>query len=167
MSNKTSDIFSHILDQVRDTVTFVPNNDQKRARSNFWITVGELGLDVGANSGVATALQHSGDRRVAEWWNLPGFSDWFLNREEFRQRVDFLASLALDELEVVLRTPGHKDKIVVAKMLLEERNKRLAASEGATGADLGDKLSKMSRAELDAFIKARVAKLSPVPDTEK
>lgn len=161
--NTSSDIFSQILDRVRDTVSFVPNNEQKRARSNFWIAVGELGIDIPQQVGLPVVLQHAGDKRVAEWWVLPGFQDWFLNREDFRQRVDFLSSMALDELEKTLQNPAAspKDKILVAKMLLDERNRRVAASDGADASLLGERLQKMSRAELDTYIRTRVQKLTP------
>jgi hypothetical protein len=146
----------------RDLSLFSPDAVHRRIRAQFWASYSNSDEFIagGASSttstiSLATALRYGADRRISDWWSLPGFVDWFTNSEDFAQRVEFLAQLALDDLEEILIDPEARkgDKLAAAKMILEVGGKfpgRKANDEGSKFSD--EKIAQMSKGELLDFI---------------
>lgn len=180
-------ILSRLSQASRDLVTFQPRPEHRRARANFWSNwelaggntlpdaqnspenrSGEPGRGAGQGDvNLAMALRYGGDSRISQWWDLPGFRDWFTNSEEFRQRVEYIAQLALDELEGVLTDPAARsgDKLTAAKMALEVGGKFPGRKgDSSEGKYADEHIAAMSRAELETYVSRQIAKLTPTPN---
>lgn len=158
-----------ILNRIRDVVVFSPSEAQKRARSNFW-TAAELdGIEPGQDVPLATALKYGQDKRITGWYTDQQFRDWFQNGTEFKQKADYLAQVALDELEQMIRdrTGSASARVQAMKITLEiagKLGKQAGASQAST---MEDKIADMNRTELEAYISAKLDRLSPTPASPK
>lgn len=84
--------------------TFHPTDAHRKAKSAFWSHFFSTGEQVPPSIDSATAAHFSGFGEVVEWFHdVPGFSEWFSNGEEFRQRVEYVSHLGLDVLQEVLQ----------------------------------------------------------------
>lgn len=153
-------ILLKLLSDVADVVEFTPTQDHRRAKSNFWLSVVEQGISLPSpDPDLATVAQFAGDRRIAQWWDIPGFQDWFLNRQEFRQRVDAMSQLALDEMERILISTDPKTataKVAVIRMALEASGKLAEANKSREVETTDEKIAKMTQKELEEFIRNRL-----------
>lgn len=160
-----SKLKQRILDQAIDVVSFKPTDAQQRAKSNFWsfFASGEALPPVTVD--LALASQYAGDRRIAEWWSLQGFPEWFSNKDEFRQKVEFMAGIVLDEFFSMVRSPDTQAtaKVAAGKIILEAARK-LGNKPAAEETQVSDKIAKMSKEELEEFIRSRMTKLLPEED---
>lgn len=161
MSNSDK-LLIKLLSDVADVVEFTPNQDHRRAKSNLWTAVAEQGISLPPDPPMQLVAQYAGDRRLQQWWDIPGFQDWFLNRQEFRQRVDALSQLALDEMERILTSTDPKTataKVAVIRMALEASGKLAEASRSRDSDTADEKIAKMSQKELEEFIRERTHSL--------
>lgn len=142
---------------------FQPTNAQKQAKSTFWssFSSGE-GSPLPAQS-LVMALRFGRDSRLSTWWEIPGFQDWFWNRDEFRQRMEYLAALAIDELEMILTSRSHSapDKLNAIKLIMQVTGK---TGSPATEESLPESIQKMSRTQLEEYIRSGVRLLNPSED---
>lgn len=149
------------LGKATDVVSFSPTEAQRRAKSNFWSFFASGEALPPTNVDLTIATKYAGDRRVAEWWQLEGFADWFANRDEFRQRVEFLADLALDELYHLIRDPDTQAtaKVAAIRMIMDV-GKKLAQKTPNEDESIAGKISEMNQKQLEEYIKSRLIKLS-------
>jgi hypothetical protein len=115
-------------------VVFYPNDAQRKCKSDFWAVYGADGMPV-ENPTMATALDITNETRLPNWWSQPGFKEWFLNKEEYRQRMDYLMHLGFDALERVLRTSQSDTAIVSAMKLLIAANDKMPRQNNVRYAD--------------------------------
>ena len=152
-----------ILAAAQTDLVFGPTPDMRRAKAAFWSRFSDAPLSGGPLT-LAAAQQIGADKRLAKWWALPGFQDWFQNGEEFKERMEYLADLALDALEQVLADPDANPsaKVASAKLVLEAASKMPKPVADAPGT----KLETMSRAELEDYVKRNLRYLSDTPSPE-
>jgi len=147
-----------ILAAAQTDLVFSPTPDMRRAKAAFWSKVADAPALSGGPLTLAAAQQIGADKRLAKWWALPGFQDWFQNGEEFKERMEYLADLALDALEQVLSDPDANPsaKVASAKLVLEAASKmpKPVADSPST------KLETMSRSELEEYVKRNLRYLS-------
>lgn len=151
-----------ILDQAVDVVAFQASDAQKRAKSNFWSFFASGDALPPTDVDLATASRYAGDRRISEWWTLQGFPEWFANKDEFRQKVEFMAGVVLDEFFSLIRSPDTQAtaKVAAGKVILEAA-KKLNNKPASEESQVSDQIAKMSKDELEAFIRNRMDKLLP------
>lgn len=153
-----------ILAAASTDLTFSPTPDMRRAKAAFWSRVADApALDSGPVT-LAAAQQIGADKRLAKWWTLPGFQEWFQNREEFRERLEYLADIALDSLEQVLSDPdaNASAKVASAKLVLEAASKMPKKIEDSPAT----RLEALSRSELEDYVRRNLRYLSaPEPLT--
>lgn len=147
------------LTEILDDITFRPSDEQKRVKAKYWTRHVKLSL----GDAPPTLQQVSSivkDKRIAGWWDEPNFKEWFRNEEEFRERVEYVANLALDVAEQILLNDEARDtaRVAVVKLMMELGNK-LPNQKAEKFAD--EDISKMSEAELKAFIKPLLPLLFP------
>lgn len=158
-------ILQTLTTAARDLAIFTkPTTEQRKARSVFWTHFGTEGVPPPPPlPDLAAALRFGGDSRISKWWDLPGFQQWFWNNEEFKQRLEFIAGLALDTLEEVVGDPTQKtsDRLNAAKMIMEAAGK--FPSKKADGGErfLDEKIASMGRQELESFISSNIKRLAP------
>lgn len=154
---------SKLLEAAQTDLIFTPTPDMRRVKAAFWTKVSDkMTLVDTSNITLTAAQQVEKDRRLAKWWSLPGFSEWFQNREEFRERLEYLADIALDTLEQVLVDPAANTsaKVSCAKLVLEAASK-MPRKENESNPS---KLESMSRIELEDYVRRNLKYLSP-PET--
>ncbi len=146
---------------------FIPTDLHRQAKSAFWSHFFSKGETPPPAIDSAMAAQYSGYNDTIGWWDTPGFSEWFSNGEEFRQRVEYISSLALDVLQAVLQDTNARtgDRLQAAKMSLEVAAKFPKIPPKEQFAD--EKIGEMDRKQLEAYIamKMRVLQL-PVTSTQ-
>jgi hypothetical protein len=150
-----------VLTKVQDVTEFTPTEAHRMAKSRFWSFFSSGDSLPPPTVTIDLAAKHAGDRRILDWWNLDGFSSWFSNKDDFRQRVEFLADLALDQLYVLLKSPetAAPAKVAAIRMIMDVGQK--IASKAPKEESPDDKISRMTKPELEAYIKDRVTRLMP------
>lgn len=149
-----------LLEAAQSDLVFVPTPDMRRVKAAFWNKLSNnFNLIDMSQMTLAAVQQIEKDRRLIKWWSLPGFSDWFQNKEEFKERLEYLADLALDALEQVLNDPNASPgaRVSCAKLVLEATSKMPTKVEEMAPS----RLEKMSRGELEEYVRHNLKYLSP------
>jgi len=149
-----------ILAAASTDLTFTPSPDMRRAKAAFWHRFADTSTVLSSDKvTLASAQQIGADKRLAKWWTLPGFQEWFQNKEEFRERMEYLADIALDALEQVLTDPDANAgaKVASAKLVLEAASKmpKVAPDSPTT------RLETLSRAEPEDYVRRNLKYLNP------
>lgn len=164
-SNTNTELLTRFLENSLQDSVFQPTPDQRKAKSSFWAVFGtDPEGTLGPAENLVTALRFGGDKRIRQWWDTPGFQDWFFNRDEFRQRVEYLANLALDNLEEILtaRNVTSTDKLNAIKILMQVGRKLPTGQAQADSGALPDAISRMTRSQLEAYIQSSLRLLPAV-----
>lgn len=136
-------------------LTYIPTAQQRMLKSAFQTRIQESPLEDMKNVSLPQIQKYVYDSRLPKWWSQPGFREWFTNREEFRERVESLAHLALDTLQKILLDEDSKSmsaRVNAAKILMEI-GKKMPPKGGIREIYIDDKVSKMGRAELEEFLR--------------
>lgn len=155
-----------ILEIVED-ITFLPSPEQRKAKAAFWASYSEnplVGLDVLT---VSDAVTLSRDRRVRSWWSLPSFREWFLNQDEFRQRLEYLANLALDTAEsILLDTKAHPSaRANMVKLVIEAAGRM--PNKFAKEKYIDERIGSMDRKQLEEYIRRASRYIPSTPQQEE
>jgi hypothetical protein len=146
-------------------LTYVPTAQQRILKSAFLTRIAESPLEDMKSISLPQIQKYVYDNRLPKWWSQPGFREWFTNREEFRERVESLAHLALDTLQKILLDEDSKSmsaRVNAAKILMEV-GKKMPPKGGIREVYADDKVGKMGRAELEEFLKRNQPKLLEEP----
>lgn len=124
-----------IPEQVADLLTemtYIPSPEQRRIKANFWSAHSDSPLAADSDITASYAIQLVGDARIQKWWSLPGFQAWFRNADEYRQRLEYLAQLALDAAEDILldRDASPAARVHMAKLVIEAAGKMPSRTAG-------------------------------------
>jgi len=152
------------LAEIITDITFIPTPEQRRVKAVLWTALTDNPAHDTARITRDLAVQLTGDSRVGRWWDKEaGFRDWLQNKDEFRQRVEYLTQMALDTLEGVLASQDAKTasaRVNAAKLLLEVANKMPQKYQKEIYHD--ERIQKMSANELREYI-SRQTKLVALP----
>ncbi len=141
---------------------FRPSEAQVKAKTAFWsYFLSEASLYPPEDVDGAVAAKFASDRRVEQWWSTPEFREWFLNRDEFRQQVEFLASLALTELQQIItdESASSAARVTAIKLVMDLANKMPKKVEARELTPEEKLISEMSKEKLQEFIKTNTVKL--------
>lgn len=134
-------------------ITFRPSVEQKRAKAAFWARVESQAALGEEHVSLARAMQVLGDARLERWWKTDGFAEWFGNKHETAQRLEYLVDLGISAMETLLLSTDPKmasAQVNAFKALLEARGKMLGKNQQVRFLDAA--LEKMSERELDKLI---------------
>lgn len=139
----------------------VPTDSQLQAKCRFWArTVGAP-----ADLTVDQIATYAGTSSVRKWWSTPGFQDWFLNRDDARERILFLYIKILDQAQSLIANGDINANallnLVKSIQLIEER----LYPKVEDGENLED-FEKMSESELVALIEAKGIRVHQVLQIE-
>ena len=163
MSDNKKPTEAEIIDIAATELTYLPSPEQRKAKSAFWARWSENPLCEPQDISLALAARFTGsDRRLDRWWSQPGFREWFINQDEFRQRLEYLANLALDQAEEILAAPMEIKgiagaKVNAMKLILEAARKMPSRRE--VDKYLDEKIASMNKTELEEFIRKQSRKL--------
>lgn len=153
MSDSQSTTISKLA-EVMSEVVFLPTPEQRRVKAVLWTQLTDNPAYDPSRLSKELAVQLTGDHRVGKWWqHEAGFKDWLQNKDEFRQRLEYLTQLALDALESVLVDSDPKSsgaKVSAAKLLMEVANKMPQRNARELYHD--ERIQKMSAQELRSYI---------------
>lgn len=160
---------SKVVEVMANDLTYLPSPEQRKLKSAFWLRFSENPICDPRDVGLGTVHQLTQDSRVDRWWGVPGFREWFRNQEEFRERVESMAHLALDTLMVILVTDDPKmssARVSAAKLLLEVSRKLPSRTATEVGKSADKLIAEMDKKQLDAYIARHMRTLPPVPTPE-
>ena len=143
-------------------VVFHPTEDQRQVKSAFWATFEDRGGVADHEVTQAAVLQATNDTRVSQWWNLHGFQDWFLNKEEYKQRLDYLMHIGMDALERVLKFSESDTAIVSAMKLIIAANDKMPSSTKVVYAD--SFIQDLDERGLDEYLRKHKNVLQAAPE---
>lgn len=144
-----------VVEVVGDLI-FRPTYEQVQVKAAFWAKFSENPLVDSQNIDLPTAQKFVNDPRLEKWWTHYGFKEWFLNEEEFVQRLQAIAFLALGTLEEVLSNPDANPsaRVNAAKLAFEAANKM--PQKWQKGPQyLDTDIQKMDQAQLENFLRQK------------
>lgn len=141
------------LGAVLDDIIFIPSPIQRKVKAAFWSSYNDNPLFGRDKITLAAVESTISDYRLHKWWAQIGFKEWFTNKDEFKQRLEYLANLALDTIEEVLCNPdaNANARMNAAKLMLEAARK-MPDKQGEVKY-LDERVHTMSKKELEQFIK--------------
>lgn len=90
------------VEKLQDEILFKPSRRERELKAKFWYLVGnDPFLDPKVLTSSANSVRTFLGANLPNW-DTPGFQDWFLNREEYRVRIEYLFGLSLDAMEEIL-----------------------------------------------------------------
>lgn len=87
-------------------LTYIPSDDERRVKASFWKRFTDTPICNPNAITLAAAQSLLNDSRLDRWWSKPGFKEWFANQEEWRERAEYIAQLALGVFENLLTDPA-------------------------------------------------------------
>lgn len=137
---------------------FNPSSAQRRVKSTFHsrYTPSPFNPELGDVT-LSLALQVTNSSSLRSWWSQPGFRDWFLNREEGREHLEYLFNLGVSEMENILSNPdtAARDKLAAIKMI-SELTGRISGGRNGVGRSEGkfedEDINKMDENQLRTYL---------------
>lgn len=164
-----SDAALKAVEIMANDLTYLPTHEQRKVKSAFWVRFNENPLCEPQDISLSVIDRIVHDTRTSKWWAQAGFKEWFRNQEEFRERVESMAHLALDTLMVILVTDDPKTssaRVNAAKLLLEVARK-LPSRTQTQDKFADEKISSMDRKQLDAYIAKHMSRVEAPASTEE
>lgn len=151
--------------QIVDELVFTPTYEQVQVKAAFWAKFSANPLVDTSKIGLTTVQKFVNDPRIERWWTHRGFQEWFLNEEEFAQRIQAIAFLGLGALEDILTNPDANPsaRVNAAKLALEAANKMPQKWQKIQYLD--DSIQKMDQAQLENYLRQK--SLGAVEDDSK
>lgn len=150
-----------------EDLTYTPSVEQRKLKSSFWAVYQDHPLVEKRDIGPILVDQFTADTRIHRWWKVPGFADWFTNQDEFRQRLEYLAHVALDTAEEVLSDPeaSASARVSMSKLVLEAAQK-MPGKDTGKGKYLDQSIADMSAEQLRAFLEKNLPQISAASEGE-
>lgn len=159
--SKTIGNISKALGSALDDIIFDPNAEMRKLKATFWTIYGSNPLMSRERVTQAAILEATSDTRIRSWWALPGFKEWFTNKDEWRQRQEYLAGLAQDVAEKILLDPraNANAKVALIKFLTESVGKAEARIREVKMLDA--QVHEMTPDQLQEFLQKNGVKVIP------
>lgn len=162
------------FEQIAEDVVFHPTDAMREAKSAFWAVMNDEVLPPHEIT-LALVKDTIQSTRIATWWNKPGFQAWFLNKEEYKQRLEYLMNIGMDALERVLRTSESDTAIVSAMKLIIAANDKMPKAGSANAKTGNDLVDNMTDQQVDDYIRRQMKAMgtseasegAPVHDSDK
>lgn len=105
------------LKNLTEAVSYVATPTEKRLKAEFW-TLAANNPMLDPQSITLDVVRKVVGRTISpNQWSKPGFRDWFLNREEHRQKLEYLFGLALEAAEEILTNTDPKAQSARVNMI--------------------------------------------------
>lgn len=139
---------------------FRPDLVHRQYKARLLVALRELGVDAGLNPPNPDQVFHYvPDRRLAVWFQIPGFRDWLCDTLEAKARIELLSDLAADAAQEILQNQDPKAQSARASMVktvMELADKFPTSFQSKDGALKG--LDKLTKEEIDAELAKFAAK---------
>jgi len=148
-----------ILQAVVAEVIFHPTETQRRLKATLLAKLENNPLTDLASLSLAEVQEITGSAVVQKWWSVPGFSDWLLDKNENRAKLEYLFSLALEAAEQIILNTDPKaqgSRVAMIKVLSELAGKMPKAPVKAPQeARTVNAIASMDRTQLMEFLATR------------
>lgn len=154
-------------DPVVELAEFVPTDAMRMAKAAFWSRCEELPMVDPDKVTLAQAINLTNNTTLSKWWKIPGFQDYFTNRNEWKTRIEYLANLSLEVAEDILRDPKAPAaaRVAMIRTLNEFANKLPQRAKETKVLDAH--VSKMSEQELVEFVRKNQHLIEEISESEK
>lgn len=149
------------LDTLLGEISFSPSAEQRQCKAAFWARLEENPICSPDSVTLAAASQLTGEGQLSRWWSIAGFSDWFANKNEFRERIEYLAGRSLDIAEEIIEdvNANPSARVNMIKLIMEVAQKM--PGKGGTKSPGKDPLDGMTPAQLEHELKKALKLVSP------
>lgn len=123
-------------------------------KARFWAKFEPSPFADSSNISLRTAEQVTDCASMKKWWDDPGFKEWFSNKDDTREKLEYLFMLALDTAENILRDDKAQAsaKVNMIKAIGELANK-YPSKQVEKYRD--DDINKMDENQLQEFLKRK------------
>ena len=146
-----------------DELIFYPKDGHRKVKAAFWAVVADNPIHAPETLTAEQLVQITGESRAKKYLKEPGFREWLLNKDEFRQRLEYIAQLALDRLESILTDDDeHSSAQVAAAKLIMEAASKMPRKQQAEIVYADARIQEMPRKELEEYIRRNLHLLPEV-----
>lgn len=137
-------------------LTFIPSPMQRACKAKFWKRI-DYDPSFVDKVTVAAAVQLTNNTSLNTWWHQEGFQDWFCNKDEASERIEYLYMLWMDKAEELLLNPeaNHNAIVQIGKIIAQLSGRDPSNQERY----FDDNIQKMNKAQLQSFIEKVAPKL--------
>ena len=149
MSKEPNKALESILEQAIETL-FRPSSEMMQWKAQYWMTA--LTID-NATPEVSDVIRFCGSPKIREHWPRADFREWFLNKETYKARLEYLFDKATYAMEEILDNTDPKAqsaRVNVIKHISELASKM--PKPLAQGDDITKSITGMDKAQLDLFL---------------
>lgn len=144
------------LERLSEELIYQPTDQDKRLKAQFWLKAADNPF-ITPDSITIDDVRNILNREISgSTWARPGFKEWFVNKDESRQRLEYLFNLALDAAEQIIMNTDPKAQSARVNMIkviadLGGKNPRIAGPSAGQSAIAGA-IAGMDKAQLDLFL---------------
>lgn len=151
MSKEPNKALEGLLSEAVDTL-FRPTPEMQQWKAKYW--AGALSVD-GAVPSLSDVVRTVGTEKIRQHWGKQGFQEWFLNKESYRWKLEYLFDRATDAMEEILDNtdPKAQSARVNVIKLISELASKMPKPEEKDG--LTKQIASMDRVQLDAFLESK------------
>jgi len=131
---------------------FTPTATQIRRRKQFW---DKQAGEVPDNASLDQILALGAHTAIRQWWSIPGFSDWFLDRDWNKHESEALLHSAMRRLQNVLRDSEDNSELINAAKEARNLHAQLHNKPAVSDTSGDSEIDKMSREEVEQFLASR------------
>lgn len=145
-----------ILELKKDIeLVFVPTPNQRACKARFWKRM-DFDPSMVNKVTLSGAVRITNNTQLNHWWRQVGFEDWFCNKDEAGERIEYLYMLWMDKAEELLLNPDANHNAIV------QIGKIIANLSGREGQEkfMDESIQKMSKQQLQAFIDKAAPRLN-------
>jgi len=143
-------------------LVFIPSPRMRACKAKFWKRL-DFDIELVDKVTLAGAIQLTNNTELNGWWKQDGFQDWFCNKDEASERIEYLYMLWMDKAEELLLNPdaNHNAIVQIGKIIatLSGRDNQEKYSD--------DMINKMSKQQLQAFVERLAPKLLKSQDIKE
>jgi hypothetical protein len=134
-----------------EDISFLPSSYQQELKAQFFSRF-EPGPFRDTNTiTLADAQAVLKEPKLKQYWGIPGFREWFTNKNEVAEKIEYLTLVGLDALEAVLLDPKSQAsaKVNAFKLLAEIKG---MVNRGGKKEEKKSAVDEMSEAELKEYL---------------
>lgn len=146
-----------VLSSLAPEVLFQATEAQRRLKASLLAKLADNPLYELSTLTLTQVQEITGSSTVQKWWSVPGFTDWLLDKDENRAKLEYLFALALDAAEQVLMNTDPKaqaSRVSMIKVLAELAGK-IPGKQPKVDSEARPAIESMDRAQLMEFLAAR------------
>lgn len=150
--NKLSQEEEGAIQEYRKTI-FEPSQMMRKIKARFWSRFQPGPFNDKENISAADIMETTKSAKIKEWWSEPGFRNWFMNRQEEKETLNYLFNKSLSTLERILDNPeANANAQINAIKILAEMNGFLVKGGNQQPKFADEQLNQMSAKELETML---------------